>query len=139
MGLYGRDRPGTKIETIIVTLNVKVNPEEDTFAAICCNGANESLKIYTQHVPLRQNKVFFFESKVLFVFSVSVLFGLRKKVNDADVQEDGEGHSKGIPAGREGSSSPHPLPNSCGSGSSALGFNKRSGHYFPASTTRART
>ncbi len=31
-----RDRPGTKTEIIIVTINVKVNPEEDTFATICC-------------------------------------------------------------------------------------------------------
>ena len=31
-----RDRPGTKTEIIIVAINVKVNPEEDTFAAICC-------------------------------------------------------------------------------------------------------
>ena len=29
-------RPGTKTEIIIVTINVKVNSEEDTFVAICC-------------------------------------------------------------------------------------------------------
>ncbi len=29
-----RDRPGTKTEIIIVTINVKVNPEEETFATI---------------------------------------------------------------------------------------------------------
>ena len=34
-------RPGTKTETIIVTLNVKVNPEEDTLAAICCTQQGE--------------------------------------------------------------------------------------------------
>jgi hypothetical protein len=31
-----RDRPGTKTEITIVTINVKVNSEEDTIAAICC-------------------------------------------------------------------------------------------------------
>ena len=31
-----RDRPGTKTEIIIVTINVKVNPEEDTFTEIFC-------------------------------------------------------------------------------------------------------
>ncbi len=31
-----RDRPGTKTEIIIVTINVKVNSEEDTFAEIYC-------------------------------------------------------------------------------------------------------
>ena len=36
-----RDRPGTKTETIIVTLNVKVNPEEDTFTAICCKNLQD--------------------------------------------------------------------------------------------------
>ena len=38
-----RDRPGTKTEIIMVTLNVKVNSKEDTLAAIC----------YTHHVPLK--------------------------------------------------------------------------------------
>jgi hypothetical protein len=30
----GRDRVGTKTEIIIVTINIKVNPEEDKFASI---------------------------------------------------------------------------------------------------------
>ena len=31
------DRPGTKTEIIIVTINVKVNPEDDTLTVICCS------------------------------------------------------------------------------------------------------
>ncbi len=30
-------KPGTKTEIIIVTINVKVNPGDDKFVAICCN------------------------------------------------------------------------------------------------------
>jgi hypothetical protein len=72
-------------------------------------------------------------------FSLHFSFVWFKKVNDADAQAAGKDNSQGIPAGREGSSAPRPLSTACGSGSSALGFNKRSGHHFPASTTRART
>jgi hypothetical protein len=32
-----RDRPGTKTEIIIVTINVKVNPRDDTFTGISCS------------------------------------------------------------------------------------------------------
>ena len=38
-----RDRPGTKTEIIMVTLNVKVNPEEDTLTAICCTSFQTQL------------------------------------------------------------------------------------------------
>ncbi len=40
------DRPGTKTEIIIVTLNVKVNPEEDTLVSICCTVSLSDLKSF---------------------------------------------------------------------------------------------
>jgi hypothetical protein len=39
-----RDRPGTKTETIIVTLNVRVNPEGDTLAVIYCASGDDLVK-----------------------------------------------------------------------------------------------
>ena len=38
VGLYRTCRPGTKTGTINVTINVKVNSEDDTFSAIGCSG-----------------------------------------------------------------------------------------------------
>jgi hypothetical protein len=49
-----RDRPGTKSEIVIVTINVKVNPEEDTLATICCNGDDVSVRTLS---PLNSDKM----------------------------------------------------------------------------------
>jgi hypothetical protein len=52
--------PGTKTEIIMVTMNVKVNSEDDTFSAIGCNCNQKPSKVRPLHITKLSPSCLFF-------------------------------------------------------------------------------